>query len=531
MRLAIFTAALSVSLVGLSGTFARPAAAQQSPVRKLCISSFPSANQKTTGHTTRYNRQASVQAVSCNGFGFDPKFQVDGGIVCSVLSAAIGSKYQKLALFIDGSCARATLAAQHDVGTVSGVACGMLSDLLSAAPWARAYAAAAGVACSFGGPLGSWIESKSEQHAAKGVIRAGKCLAFTTHRFPLTDTWAAVRCARGDRGFSGLTRVRRRAMRRNVAIHEFVLSPRRCLHCAADVAPGAIAAGLNGDIWFTETGANQIGSINQAGLIGQFPLPEAVRAPGGITLGADGKMWFTAETGPAYEGEIGRLAPPGQLTEFLTPTAESGPDAIVRGSDGNLWFTEEAGASTLAATRKKLGKIGRITPSGQITEFAIPPVGSLPAAIAAAPDGSIWFTEYGANKIARIDAHGSIKELHIPTRDSEPGGIAVAHDGRVWFTEKSGNKIGRVSATGSIKEFPVPTRDSEPLGIAAGSDGSIWFTEYGADKVGEVSSHGSMKEFRVPTPNSWPAGIAVSATGEVWFTESNGDRIGRITTG
>jgi hypothetical protein len=79
MRLAIFTAALSVSLVGLSGTFARPAAAQQSPVRKLCISSFPSANQKTTGHPTRYNRQASVQAVSCNGFGFDLKFQVDGG--------------------------------------------------------------------------------------------------------------------------------------------------------------------------------------------------------------------------------------------------------------------------------------------------------------------------------------------------------------------------------------------------------------------------------------------------------------------
>jgi hypothetical protein len=184
-----------------------PAAhAQGSATQKLCVTVFRGANETSNRGTTLYNRQASVQAVSCNGFGFDTHFHVDGGIVCALTSAAIGPKFPKLSLYIDGSCSGASLAANHDVGTVSGQACGMLSDLLGAFPPAKAYAVAAGVACSFGGPVGSWIESKSERVAAEGVIRGGKCLSFSVHSFPRTDQWSAVACRPDDRGFSNLPR-------------------------------------------------------------------------------------------------------------------------------------------------------------------------------------------------------------------------------------------------------------------------------------------------------------------------------------
>jgi len=49
------------------------------------------------------------------------------------------------------------------------------------------------------------------------------------------------------------------------------------------------------------------------------------------------------------------------VTEFPTPTSGSTPVEITTGPDGNLWFAE-AGAD----------KIGKITPAGVISEFAIP---------------------------------------------------------------------------------------------------------------------------------------------------------------
>jgi streptogramin lyase len=53
--------------------------------------------------------------------------------------------------------------------------------------------------------------------------------------------------------------------------------------------------------------------------------------------------------------------PVGQVTEFTAGlTTNSGPNRIAEGPDGNLWFTEG----------KSRGRIGRITPTGAITEFS-----------------------------------------------------------------------------------------------------------------------------------------------------------------
>jgi hypothetical protein len=220
VRRLVPTTTLLACLFVSAFTSSSQADTQSRATQKLCASIYSGANSKTHDGVTLFNRQASVREVACNGFGGDVGFHVDGGVVCALTAAAIGPGFERLSLFVDSSCNAEQLAASHDVGTTSGAACGMLSDLLNAFPPAKGYAIGAGVSCAFGKPLGDWIESESEHAAAEGVFRSDKCLSFATHGFPVGDTWSAVPCAPGDPGFSKL------------AVHQAPVPPTRVVQVA-----------------------------------------------------------------------------------------------------------------------------------------------------------------------------------------------------------------------------------------------------------------------------------------------------------
>jgi len=80
------------------------------------------------------------------------------------------------------------------------------------------------------------------------------------------------------------------------------------------------------------------------------------------------------------------------MTEFTTGiTPNSSPAAITSGPDHNLWFVEQ-----------NTDKIGRITLTGNITEYAIPTSNAHPFFIAAGPDLNLWFTENFSSQIGAI---------------------------------------------------------------------------------------------------------------------------------
>jgi len=153
-------------------------------------------------------------------------------------------------------------------------------------------------------------------------------------------------------------------------------------------------------------------------------IPTAITpAPLEITSGPDGNLWFT-ENGA---NKIGRITPAGTIREFSIPTVSSGPEGITSGPDGNLWFTAISGSGD---------KIGRITPAGTIREFSIPTVSSGLGGITSGPDGNLWFTEYGASKIGRITPAGTTTEFSLSAASSGLPGITSGHDGNLWFTEQ-----------------------------------------------------------------------------------------------
>ena len=88
----------------------------------------------------------------------------------------------------------------------------------------------------------------------------------------------------------------------------------------------------------------------------------------------------TRRTAPAIEGLEDRRLLSISITEFTIPTAYSHADAIAAGPDGNIWFTEPG-----------LYQVARINPTTHvITEFPEPAgMGGL-VSLVAAPDGFLY---------------------------------------------------------------------------------------------------------------------------------------------
>lgn len=278
--------------------------------------------------------------------------------------------------------------------------------------------------------------------------------------------------------------------------------------------PWGIAAGPDGNLWFTESEGNRIGRVTTAGVVSEFAIPTLRSFPIDIAVGPDGALWFTEDGA----GRVGRITIAGETTEFPTGAfaVNDSTVGIARGPDGNMWFTEW-----------DAGQIGRITPAGAITLFTIPDSPVLGANdIVAGPDGALWFT--GGAGIGRITTDGVFTQFAV-SAGNRPTYITAGPDGALWFTSSNVNNVFRITTDGFMTEFPSPTSGGGGRGIATGPDGNIWFTLPGANSIGRVTTSGEFMIVPIPTPYSDPTCIAAGPDGNVWFTERGGNKIGRLT--
>ena len=277
-------------------------------------------------------------------------------------------------------------------------------------------------------------------------------------------------------------------------------------------------------------------SSTPLGQITQFSsgFSAGVHEPANIVAGPDGNLWF-ADTGDSTgNGAIGRITPSGTITEFTTGlNANTEPFGITVGADGDLWFTDPDHGGPAAA----IPAIGRITPSGTITEFTTGlPTGSFPYQIALGSDGNLWFTDIGTHAIGDITPSGTITEYTAGLNTgSVPLFIAAGPDGNIWFTDAGTTPaIGQINpTTQTITEFStgLPT-GSLPDGIAMGPDGNLWFTDTGAQAVGQITPSGDITEFPLSAGTSAGSSIAAGSDGDLWVVTQNGgsNEIDRVST-
>lgn len=281
--------------------------------------------------------------------------------------------------------------------------------------------------------------------------------------------------------------------------------------------PAGIAAGPDGYLWFVETAGNKVAKMSSSGLVIEYLVPTVKAfvpplsggtAPGYIAAGRGGELWFTEYGG----NNVAKVTASGEITEHPIPSANAYPEAITLGPDGNIWFTESG-----------TDKVAKVTPSGAITEYPTSR-GAVPHGITAGPDGNIWITENGSGQVARVTTAGVVTEYQVPG-DGRPGEIAAGSDGALWFTEWSGSTptVARITTLGTVTEFTIPEGGipvAYPLFIAAGPDGNLWFTMNTCDWLGRVTTSGVFTAF---THSEEQCGSAITSApdGYMWMVGGN----------
>jgi virginiamycin B lyase len=187
---------------------------------------------------------------------------------------------------------------------------------------------------------------------------------------------------------------------------------------------GSLAVGPSGEAWFVFTGRRErFGFIDPTGPVTPVDLPAAV-SPRSLVAGPEGAIWFLAP-----HARVGRVTADGTVRLFPLG-AGVGASELVTGSDGALWFSENG---RRGPGGERTARIGRVTTRGKVTQFPIP-FGHRTERIAATPGGRIWFTT-DEDELSSISTSGAIGPHGcIQNSCRKPiVALAAAPDGSVWF--------------------------------------------------------------------------------------------------
>ena len=242
-----------------------------------------------------------------------------------------------------------------------------------------------------------------------------------------------------------------------------------------------------------------------------------------------------------------QAAPGAKITQHKIPTDNSAPKHITKGSDGNLWFTEGNPAFD-EATFTETGKVGRITPSGDVTEFALCEY-CAPNDLVQGPGNVLYLTTSNAG-LSRITTDGVVQSDLVPHNGrgsqifSANGNGIAAHGNDVWYADFNNDTIYRYStASKEFTRYKVPT---SPTDVAVDADGIVWYTTTN-NVIGKLDPNSGTVVGNDPstgqptadtgsvvgasTETSIPARatqIAIATDGKVWYTERFNHYIGRL---
>ena len=206
------------------------------------------------------------------------------------------------------------------------------------------------------------------------------------------------------------------------------------------------------------------------------------------------------------------------VSVFPVPTSNANLGRITTAPDGSMWFLEE-GAN----------KMGRITTSGQISEFPLPPTSSGvddPAqGFDVGPDGTVWITTEHGRNIVRMSSGGQVLDnWDLGYGLPYAGEVRVDAGGVAWVTMNFDESfVVKVTPGGSLIEPPNAPQCDDVLGEAA--DSTMWCRggdPSAQDTIVRLAADGNGGvTYPLPSDATYPNALAGGPVGSIWFTRSS----------
>jgi virginiamycin B lyase len=157
--------------------------------------------------------------------------------------------------------------------------------------------------------------------------------------------------------------------------------------------------------------------------------------------------------------------------------------------------------------------------------------GAHPHDVAAAPDGTVWYTAQSQGALGILDPKsGKVEQVSLG-KGAAPHGVIVGPDGAAWITEGGQNAIARFDPKSKeVKLFPLPKGfENANLNTATfDKSGKLWFTGQNGVHGRLDPGSGMIEAWKSPKPGTY--GITTTPSGEVWYASLAGDHIARIDT-
>jgi virginiamycin B lyase len=197
----------------------------------------------------------------------------------------------------------------------------------------------------------------------------------------------------------------------------------------------------------------------------------------------------------------------------------AGPHDVAAAPDGTVWYTGQ-----------RNGRLGILDPKTGKTEEIPLGRGSSPHGVIVGPDGAAWITDSGLNANVRYDPKTKdIKVFALPKEFPYSNLNTGAFDRRgiYWFTGQSG-MYGRVDpVTGKTEAWEAP-KGRGPYGITATPSGDVWYASLAGDHIARIDTvSGEATVVEPPRKGVGPRRIWSDSNGDLWVSLWNSGEVGR----